>query len=105
MTASLSSPGRSRPGLSWVSTSPVWSPGASGSAELVSTQSFHSVCSLRHILAFVAMRVGVLPCSLTRCGTSWLGPSGLAFFCLNIAGLASMVGPQLVSSAESQHYE
>ena len=30
--------------------------------------------------AVCAMRVGVLPCSLTRCGTSWLGPSGLAIF-------------------------
>ena len=38
------------------------------------SQSFHSVCSLCHILAFCAMRVGILPCSLTRCATSWLGP-------------------------------
>ena len=44
--------------LSWVSTSPVWSSGASGSAELASAQSFHSVCSLRHILAFVRCELG-----------------------------------------------
>ena len=37
---------------------------ASGSSELVATQSFHSFLSLRHILAFSAMRVGVPPCSL-----------------------------------------
>ena len=45
---------------------------ASGSAELETAQSFHSVRSLRHILAFCAMRVEVPPCSLTHCGTSWL---------------------------------
>ena len=66
---------------------------ASGSAELDSAQSSHSgVC---------AMRVGVTRCSLTRCGTSWLVPSGFAIW-LNTAGLVSMGGPQLVSSAESQ---
>ena len=31
---------------------------ASGSAELDSAQSFHSVCSLRHILAFVRCELG-----------------------------------------------
>ena len=51
---------------------------ANGSAELDSTQSFHSVCSLRHILAFVRGELGSPPCSLTRCGTSWLVRSGLA---------------------------
>ena len=45
---------------------------ASGSAELETAQSFHSVHSLRHIRAFCARRVEVPPCSLTRCGASWL---------------------------------
>ena len=34
---------------------------ASGSKELGAAQSFHSVLSLRHILAFCATRVGVPP--------------------------------------------
>ena len=37
---------------------------AFGSLELGASQSFHSVLSLRHILALCAMRVGVPPCSL-----------------------------------------
>ena len=41
---------------------------ASGYSELRAAQSFHSVLSLRHILAFCAMRVGVSPCSLALCG-------------------------------------
>ena len=45
---------------------------ASGSSELEAAQSFHSVLSLRHILAFCAMRVGVPPCSLAHCGAPWL---------------------------------
>ena len=45
---------------------------ASGSAELETAQSFHSVPSLRHILAFCARRVEVPPYSLTRYGASWL---------------------------------
>ena len=47
---------------------------ASGSSELGATQSFHSVLSLRHVLEFCAMRVGVPPlfprflrCSLASC--------------------------------------
>ena len=79
LTSSLYSPGRSRPGLSWVSTSPVCSSGASSSVELDSAQSFHSVCSLRHILAFVRCELGSSFVSSPG-GTSWLGPSGLAIF-------------------------
>ena len=45
---------------------------ASGSSELGAVQSFHSVLSLRHILAFCAMGVGVPPCSLALCGAPWL---------------------------------
>ena len=45
---------------------------ASGSSELEAVQSFHSVLSLRHILAFCAMRVGVPPCSFALCGTPCL---------------------------------
>ena len=41
---------------------------ASGSSELEAAQSFHSVLSLHHILAFCAMRVGVPLCSLAPCG-------------------------------------
>ena len=43
---------------------------ASGSAELETAQSFHSVHSLRHILAFVRYELGSPLCSLTRCGAS-----------------------------------
>ena len=45
---------------------------ASGSSELEAAQSFHSVLSLHHILAFCAMRVGVPPCSLAHCSAPWL---------------------------------
>ena len=45
---------------------------ASGSSELGAAQSFHSVLSLRHILAFCAMRVGIPPCSLALCRAPWL---------------------------------
>ena len=45
---------------------------ASGSSELEADQSFHSVLSLRHILVFCAMLVGVPPCSLAHCGSPWL---------------------------------
>ena len=45
---------------------------ASGSLELGAAQSFQSVLSLRHILAFCAMRVGVPPSSLVLCGAPWL---------------------------------
>ena len=45
---------------------------ASGSLELEAAQSFHSVLSLRHILAFCAMRVEVPHCSLALCGAPWL---------------------------------
>ena len=45
---------------------------ASGSSELGAGQLFRSVLSLRHILAFCAMRVGVPPCSLALCGAPWL---------------------------------
>ena len=45
---------------------------ASDSSDLEATQSFHSVLSLRHILAFCAMRVGVPPCSLALYGAPWL---------------------------------
>ena len=45
---------------------------ASGSSELEAVQLFHSVLSLRHILVFCAMRVGVPPCSLALCGAPWL---------------------------------
>ena len=53
---------------------------ASGSAELDSTQSFHSVCSLRHILSFVRCELGSPLVPSPSCGTSWLVPSGLAIF-------------------------
>ena len=45
---------------------------ASGSSELGAAQSFQSVLSLRHILAFCAMRVGVPPFSLVLYGAPWL---------------------------------
>ena len=66
MTSFLSSPGCSHPGLSWLPLMgfQLCRSGrlvASGSSKLVATQSFHSVLSLRHILAFCAMRVGVPP--------------------------------------------
>ena len=73
---------------------------ASGSSELEPAQSFHSFLSSSHS-GICAMRVGVPPCSLALCGASWLVASGLAV-CLITAGLASMDGPQLVSSVESQ---
>ena len=63
----------------WVSTSPVWSSGASSSAELDSAQSLHSVCSLRHILAFVRCELGSSLVSSPGC-TAWLGPGSLAIF-------------------------
>ena len=47
------------------------------------------------------MRVGVPPCSLAHCGAPWLVASWPCH-CLITAGLASMDGPQLVSSDESQ---
>ena len=76
---------------------------AYGSAELDSAQSFHSVCSLRHILAFVQCELGSPPCSLTRCGTSWLVPSGLAILPhYRWSRVHGLDVPQLVSSAESQ---
>ena len=84
-----------------VSTSPVWSSGCfwllgAGSrpvSPLHSLAPSHSgVC---------AVRVGVPPCSLAHCGTPWLMAlrSG---HCRITAGLASMDGPLLVSSVESQ---
>ena len=70
---------------------------ASGSTELETAQSFHSVRSLRHILAFVRCELGsTLVTSLVVALLGWL-PSGLAV-CLIIVGLASMDGPQLVSA-------
>ena len=64
---------------------------ASGSLELEAAQSVHSVLASSHF-AVCAMRVGVPPCSLAHSLAS----------CLITAGLASMDGPQLVSSDESQ---
>ena len=71
---------------------------ASGSSELGAARSFHSALSLRHILAFVRCELeSPLVPSLTaaRLGV-W--PYGLAI----AAGFASMDGPLLVSSVESQ---
>ena len=60
MTSSLSSPGCSRPGLSWLPLMGFDFAGlvASGSAELETAQSFHNVRSLRHIPAFVRCELG-----------------------------------------------
>ena len=60
LTSSLSSPGCSRLGLSWLPLMGFDFAGlvASGSAELDSAQSFRSVRSLRHILAFVHCELG-----------------------------------------------
>ena len=58
LTSSLSSPGSSLPGLSWL---PLMGFRLRRSGRLVassSAQSFHSVCSLRHILAFVRCELG-----------------------------------------------
>ena len=73
----------------------------SGSAELDSAQSFHSVCSLRHILAFVQCELGspLFPHPLRHFLARAWRP---CHFCLSTAGLASMDGLQLVSSAECQ---
>ena len=66
--------------LSWVSTSLVWSSGCFW----LRGACLRPVVPLRLLASshsgVCAMRSGVLPCSLTRCGTSWLGPSGLAVF-------------------------
>ena len=68
---------------------------ASGSSELRAAQSVHSVLSLRHILAFVLCELeSPLVPSLTA-----------AHLCRITAGLASMDGPLLVSSDESQLFE
>ena len=45
---------------------------ASGSAELETSQSFPLRSLASSHSGVCAMRVGVPPCSLTRCGTSWL---------------------------------
>ena len=78
LISSLFSPGRSLPGLSWVSTSPVWSSGCfwRRGACLRPVVPFRLLASSHS--GVCAMRVGVPPCSLTRCSTSWLVPSGLA---------------------------
>ena len=73
---------------------------ASGSEELDSTQSFHSVCSLRHILAFCRELGPPLVPSPVAALLGWC--LAALPFCLITAGLVSMDGPQLVSSAESQ---
>ena len=86
--------------LSWVSTSRSGRLVALGSAELVSAQSFHSVCSLRHILAFVRCELGSPLVPSTVAALLGLCLAALPF-CLITAGLASMDGPLLVSSAES----
>ena len=74
LTSSLSSPGCSRLELSWLPLLGFDLAGlvASGSAELETAQSFHSVRLLCHILAFVRCGLGSPPCSLTHCGASWL---------------------------------
>ena len=95
------SPGVCRGSPSRVSTSPVWSTGCfwllgAGSCPvgpLCFLASSHSgIC---------AVRVGVPPCSLAPCGAPWLMVlrSG---HCRFTGGLASMDGPLLVSSDESQ---
>ena len=48
-----------------------------------------------------AMRFGVHPCSLAHCGAPWL-VAWRPCHCLITAGLATMDGPQLASSDESQ---
>ena len=84
MTASLSSPGRSCPGLSWLPLMGFDFAGLVAWCFWLRGAGLHPVVPLRLLASshsgVCAMRVGVLPCSLTRCGTSWLGPSGLAIF-------------------------
>ena len=74
---------------------------ASGSSELRAAQSVHSVLSHRQILAFVRCELESPLCSLAHCGVPWLMAlrSG---HCRITTGLASMDGPLLVSSVESQ---
>ena len=80
LTSSLSSPVRSRPGLSWL---PLM---GFDFASLVDWCFYllRPVVPLRLLASphsgVCAMRVEVLPCFLTSFGTSWLGPSGLAIF-------------------------
>ena len=58
LTSSLSSPGCSHRGCHGFRLRRSGRLVASGSSELGAAQSFHSVLSLRHILAFCAMQVG-----------------------------------------------
>ena len=95
------SPGVCRGSLSRVLTSPVWS---SGCFWLLRAGSW-PVSPLRSLApshsGVCAVRVGVPRCSLAHCGAPWL----VAFrpgHCRITAGLASMDGPLLVSSDESQ---
>ena len=95
------SPGICRGFLSRVSTSPVWS---TGCFWLLGAGS-RPVCPLRSLASshsgVCAMRVGVPPCSLAHCGAPWLMALRPGH-CRITAGLASMDGPLLVSSDESQ---
>ena len=67
---------------------------ASGSAELETAQSFHSVRSLRHILAFVRCELG-----------SPLFPHSLRCFLASYLAALQFASLPLVSSVESQLYE
>ena len=103
MTSSLSFPGCSHPGLV-VAPSPGFDfTGlvASGSSELGAAQSVLSVLSLRRILAFVRCELESPLVFLAYCGAPWL-MALRSSHCRITAGLASMDGPLLVSSVESQ---
>ena len=73
----------------------------SGSSEQESARSVRSFLSLHHILAFVQSELRVHPCSLAHCDAPWL-VALRPCRCLITAGLATMDGPQLASSDESQ---
>ena len=100
MTSFLSFPGCSHPGFV-VAPSPGFDFAglvASGSSELGAgplrslAPSHSGVC---------AVRVGVPPCSLAHCGAPWLMAFRPGHYRIT-AGLASLDGPLLVSSVESQ---
>ena len=106
MTSSLSSPGCSHPGFVVAPspgflTSPVW---LSGCFWLLGAGS-RPVGPLRSLApphsGVCAVQVGVPPCSLAHCGAPWLVAFRPGHCCIT-AGLASMDGPLLVSSDESQ---
>ena len=77
MPSSLSFPGCSHPGLSWL---PLTGFDFAGLVDwlLLAPRSWeppHSVLSLRHILAFVRRELEsppLVPCSLAHCGAPWL---------------------------------